>query len=147
MPRDRARPARTPPRGSREARGGRIGRLAQSCALLVALAWTVRTASAETLVLEAADARVSFDQQTAQPIVAFRLTEPSRRMFGEFTARNVGRTVEIRVDGRVVVKPVVRVPIVDGVGQLSGGFSLDGAKQLAGRLSSGSAKLEVEAVP
>jgi preprotein translocase subunit SecD len=102
--------------------------------------------AAEQLAVDVAQAEVAFDRRTGEPMVAFALTESSRRLFAELTARNVGRALVIRVDGRVLSKPVVREPILGGAGQISGGFSVDEAKDIAGRLSSGAAKLEFEAV-
>ena len=79
-------------------------------------------------------------------MVAFRMTEASQWLFAEFTSKNVGRKAEIRVDGRALSAPVIREPILGGSGQISAGFELDEAKELADRLSSGRAKMEIEAV-
>ena len=86
------------------------------------------------------------DERTREPMVSFRLTARSGRMFGEFTSRNIGRTIEIRVDGKVVMRPIVREPIMGGSVQLSGGLTLTEAKELADRLNSGSARVEAEVV-
>ncbi len=74
------------------------------------------------------------------------MTEASQRLFAEFTSKNVGRKAEIRVDGRALMAPVIREPILGGAGQIAAGFKLDEAKELADRLSSGRARMEVEAV-
>jgi preprotein translocase subunit SecD len=103
-------------------------------------------AVAEPLVLEVARAEVNFDQRTREPVVAFKMTGSSQRLFAAFTSKNVGRKAEFRVDGRALMAPVIREPILGGSGQISAGFKLDEAKDLADRLSSGRAKLEVEAV-
>jgi preprotein translocase subunit SecD len=103
--------------------------------------------AAEPLVLEVARAQVSFDARTSEPTIAFTMTESSMRKFADFTARNVGRTTELRVDGRVVMKPVIREPILGGAGQIAGGFKFNEAKDIADRLTAGTAKLEVEVVP
>ena len=42
--------------------------------------------------------------------------------------------------------PVIREPILGGSGQIAAGFKLDEAKELADRLSSGRARMEIEAV-
>lgn len=111
--------------------------------LLVAAA---ATAAAEPILIEIESAEVSFHGRTSEPMVAFRMTEASQRLFAEFTSKNVGRKAEIRVDGRALSAPVIREPILGGSGQISAGFKLDEAKELADRLSSGRAKMEVEAV-
>ena len=111
--------------------------------LLVASA---ATAAAEPIVIEIASAEVGFDQRTSEPVVSFRMTEASQRLFAELTSKNVGRKAEIRVDGRALTAPVIREPILGGSGQISAGFKLDEAKELADRLSSGRARMEIEAV-
>ena len=100
-------------------------------------------AAAEPLVLEVADAQPGFDQRTNEPIVAFRLTPAAARRFADFTRENVGKVVDVRVDGRVVTSPVVREPILGGAGQISGNLSLIQAKEMAERLAAGKARLEL----
>jgi preprotein translocase subunit SecD len=78
--------------------------------------------AAEPLSIEIARAQVSFDALTNQPVVAFRMTEASKRLFADFTTKNVGRKVEIRVDGRALSAPIIREPILGGMGQLAGAF-------------------------
>jgi preprotein translocase subunit SecD len=97
-------------------------------------------ASAEPLVIQVADASVAFDQRTGEPVISFRMQPASTQQFAELTARSVGKVLAIKVDGRVLSRPVVREPILGGVGQISGGFTRD----LAARLASGAAKLEFE---
>jgi preprotein translocase subunit SecD len=101
------------------------------------------TAAAQPLMLEVASARVGYDQRTAQPIVSFEMTEGASKLFAAFTSQNVGRAIELRVDGRTIIKTIVREPIVGGGGQLRVS-SADEARTLAARLSEGTAKLEVE---
>ncbi len=87
-----------------------------------------------------------FDERTREPVVAFRLTERSGRMFAEFTANNIGRTFEVRIDGKVVMRPIIREAIKGGSVQVSGGFTLKEAQELADRLNSGAARVEAEVV-
>jgi preprotein translocase subunit SecD len=101
-------------------------------------------AGAETLAVELADASFGFDQRTNEPIVSFRMQPASAQQFGELTARSVGKVLAIKVDGRVLSRPVVREPILGGVGQISGSFTREQARELAVRLKSGAAKLELE---
>jgi len=128
------------------------GRAELHCALLrwaLVLAATsfIGVATAEPLLIEIVRAEVGFDQRIGQPIISFTMAEASRRLFAEFTRQNVGRAMEVRVDGRVIMTPVIREPIVGGTGQLLGGFSTAEANALAERLSTGNAKIEVEIVP
>ncbi len=105
-----------------------------------------RKSTLPPLRLQIANATPILDERTREPVVTFRLTERSGRMFAEFTSNNIGRTVEIRVDGKVVMKPIIREPIKGGSVQVSGGFTLAEARELADRLNSGSAKVEADVV-
>jgi preprotein translocase subunit SecD len=62
------------------------------------------------------------------------------------TTHNVGRKAAILIDGRMVSAPVIREPILGGSGQVSGHFSAQEARDIALRLSSGAAKMEIEIV-
>jgi preprotein translocase subunit SecD len=129
----------------RNRRAGLSGPL--SCALLVAFIGSLGIAVAQPLVLDVAQAQVAFDQRTNEPIVAYALTEASTRLFAEFTTKNVGRTTEFRVDGRVVMRPVIREPILQGRGHISGRFTVAQVQEIVDQLSRRSAKIEVEVVP
>lgn len=122
---------------------------AASCVALLSSAFLVVSgivATGEPVAVEVASAVAAFDQRTNEPIVTFMMTESSRRLFADLTARNVGKPMEFRVDGKVIMKPVIREPVLGGRVQLSGGFSIDATRDLAARLSSGAAKIEVEVV-
>ena len=86
------------------------------------------------------------DERTREPVVTFRLTERSGRLFAEFTANNIGRTFEVRIDGKVVMRPIIREAIKGGSVQVSGGFTPASAQELADRLNSGTARVEAEVV-
>jgi preprotein translocase subunit SecD len=111
------------------------------------MAWPPGEALAQPIVLEVAEAMARFDAQQGAPVVDIRLTLPSRRLFADFTTRQVGKFIEIRVDGHVGVKPHILTPIFGGVFwlPLPGNATLEEAKEMASRLSSGAARLEVEA--
>ena len=85
-------------------------------------------------------------KRTGEPIVSFKMNAASARAFTDLTTKSVGKPMEFRVDGRVIMKPVIREPILGVTGQISGSFSVDEAKALAERLASGAAKLELEVV-
>ena len=113
--------------------------------LAVATIFGIATAAAEPLMFDIAQAEVAYDQRTGEPVVSFRFTEASARKFTAFTRQNIGRTTEMRVDGKVLSRPVIREPILGGAGQVSGHFSVPEAQDLAARLTAGT-KLEIEAV-
>jgi preprotein translocase subunit SecD len=126
-------------------RGASASRLVLNSLLGVATIFGIAAAAAEPLLLDIAQAEVAYDQRSGEPVVSFRFTPDSARRFGKFTQRNVGHAVEMRVDGKVLSRPVIREPILQNSGQISSNFSVQEAKDLAARLSSGT-KLEIEAM-
>ena len=57
----------------------------------------------------------AFDQ-TNQPVVSFRFDNLGARQFGDITRANVGKPFAIVLDGKVLSAPVIREPIIGGVG-------------------------------
>ncbi len=86
---------------------------------------------------EIVDASVAFDQQTNQPIINFKLSSFGAKVFGDFTAKSVGKRLAVVLDGKVFSAPVIRERIGGGSGQISGGFSLEEAGSVAIALRSG----------
>ncbi|MEQ8344556.1 MAG: protein translocase subunit SecD [Sneathiellaceae bacterium] len=83
------------------------------------------------------DATAGFDQQHGEPVVDFRFDQAGARRFAALTQKMVGRPLLIVLDGKVVSAPVVREPILDGSGRISGGFSFRESAQLAALLRAG----------
>jgi len=83
------------------------------------------------------DAQPGFDQQTNEPIVTFRFNSGGARRFGVATQQNVGRPFAIVLDDEVISAPVIREPILGGSGQISGGFAVEEANDLAILLRAG----------
>ncbi len=77
------------------------------------------------------------DSQTNQPVVNFRFDTLGAKKFGTVTAKNVGRPFAIVLDGKVISAPVIREAILGGSGQISGGFTFQGAQDLALLLRAG----------
>lgn len=82
------------------------------------------------------DARVNYDQNH-QPVVSFSLDSQGAKIFGDFSGANVGKRMAIVLDGKVYSAPVIRERIGGGSGQISGGFSVEQASDLAIALRSG----------
>ncbi|MBE3608964.1 protein translocase subunit SecD [Campylobacter californiensis] len=83
------------------------------------------------------DAKVAFSQQNNQPIINFSLNSEGARIFGDFTGANVGKRLAIVLDGKVYSAPVINERIGGGSGQISGGFSVEEAHDVAIALRSG----------
>ena len=91
------------------------------------------------------DAQAGFDSRTNEPVVNFRLSTSGARIFGDVTAKNVGRPFAIVLDNKVISAPVIQTPILGGSGQISGHFTVQSANDLAILLRAGSlpAKLTI----
>ena len=82
------------------------------------------------------DARVAFNQNN-QPIINFTLNSQGAKIFGNFSGDNVGKRMAVVLDGVVYSAPVIRERIGGGSGQISGGFSMAEASDVAIALRSG----------
>ena len=112
-----------------------------AAALLMASA---TAAIAEPLAIDVMDVAPIIDQWSKQPAIAIKMRPASAKQFAELTTQNVGRKLELRIDGKIVMAPVVREPILAGSLQISGGFTLQQAKDLADSIAAGKSKVEVE---
>ncbi len=83
------------------------------------------------------DAQPGFDQRSGEPIVSFRFNSNGARRFAQVTQENVGRPFAIVLDNEVISAPVIREPILGGSGQISGGFTVEQANDLAILLRAG----------
>jgi len=102
-------------------------------------------ANAEPIAIEVVSAEAGFDQRSGEPVISFKMTPTSQGQFANFTAANVGRKMDIRVNGKTLMSPVIREPITGGVGQISDrSLTASQAKDLAERIASGRAKIEFE---
>jgi preprotein translocase subunit SecD len=86
---------------------------------------------------ELTDAQPGFDQRTSEPIVTFRFNTKGAQAFARVTQENVGRPFAIVLDNEVISAPVIREPILGGSGQISGGFTVEQANDLAILLRAG----------
>ena len=89
------------------------------------------------------DAQVAFDQGN-QPIINFTLNSSGARIFGDFTGKNVGKRLAVVLDGKVYSAPNIRERIGGGSGQISGGFTLQEAGNVAIALRSGALPASVK---
>lgn len=82
------------------------------------------------------DSQAEFDQHN-MPVVSTVFDASGARRFAKLTTEHVNERFAIVLDGKVLSAPVIREPIPGGRGQISGGFTLQGAKDLAVLLRSG----------
>lgn len=79
---------------------------------------------ADTLLLDKATVQTASipDNCPAQPqntCVQIALTDTGSAWFARITAANIGKSVDIEVNGEVVTRPVIRVPILSGKAMLT----------------------------
>lgn len=82
------------------------------------------------------NAQPSFNQ-SGQPVVSFKLNAAGARKFCDVTRNNVNKPFAIVLDDEVISAPVINEPICGGQGQISGGFSVQEANDLALLLRAG----------
>ena len=82
------------------------------------------------------DSQADFDQHN-MPVVTTVFDATGARKFAKLTTEHVNERFAIVLDGKVLSAPNIREPIPGGRGQISGGFTLQGAKDLAVLLRSG----------
>ncbi len=80
---------------------------------------------------DVATAQVSIDQTTSEPYVSARFNKTGEKAFAEVTEQNVGKRLAIILDGNVYSAPVIRERIPSGQAQITGGFAVEEARDLA----------------
>lgn len=83
------------------------------------------------------NAQPNFDSQTARWVVSFKFDTVGAKKFGKITTDHVNKRLAIILDGKVISAPVIREPILGGMGQISGGFTAESANDLALLLRAG----------
>ncbi|MEO7691788.1 MAG: protein translocase subunit SecD, partial [Sphingomonas sp.] len=83
------------------------------------------------------DAAPRQNEETGAWEVDFALDGVGARQFAQTTTQHVGEPFAILLDEEVVSAPVIRDPIIGGRGQISGGFTAEGARDLALLLRAG----------
>ena len=91
------------------------------------------------------NAQPSFNQ-SGQPVVSFRLNSVGARKFCDITRKNVGQPFAIVLDNEIISAPRINEEICGGQGQISGGFDVKEAKELALLLRAGALPADLEVV-
>ena len=82
------------------------------------------------------NSQADFDQNN-MPVVTTEFDASGARRFAKLTTEHVNERFAIVLDDKVLSAPTIREPIPGGRGQISGGFTLQQAKDLAVLLRSG----------
>lgn len=89
-------------------------------------------------------ASVQLDQKTFEPYVSITFDDEGATMFGDLTGKLVGKQLAIFVGGDLISAPRVNEKIGTGQAQITGGFTLEEATQLANDLNSGAIPAPLE---
>lgn len=91
-------------------------------------------------------AAVEFDQVTGTPQINLEFDREGTDLFASITKENIGKRVAIYLDGVPISAPVVQSEITNGQAVISGGFTLEEAKQLVRDLNSGALPVPIELI-
>lgn len=91
-------------------------------------------------------AAVDFDQTLGVPQVALEFDSEGTKLFAELTKKNLGKRIAIYLDGIPISAPTVQAEITNGRAVISGGFTLEEAKQLARNLRAGALPVPIELI-
>lgn len=83
------------------------------------------------------DAGSDFDPMTNQPIVNMNMNSTGTKAWAKMTAENEDKPIAIALDNIVLSAPHVDEPIEGGTSRISGGFTVEEAKDLANILKIG----------
>lgn len=89
---------------------------------------------------------VQFSNKDSQPVVTIQFTNEGQKKFAEITQRNIGKRVVIYLDDIPVTAPLVNEAIQSGSAEISGGFTVDAAKQLSIQLNAGALPVPIQVV-
>lgn len=78
--------------------------------------------------------------------IAFVLKSDGQKIFGDYTTTHVNQYLAIVLDKQVVSVPVIKQPITDGQGVISGSFTQASAQTLAIQLRSGALPIPIKVV-
>jgi len=92
------------------------------------------------------NAQQSFEQQSNEPVVSIQFDQQGGAKFAKLTSENVNRPFAIILDGKVLSAPNINEPIMGGSAQISGGFTVESANQLAIALRSGALPVDLKVV-
>ena len=92
------------------------------------------------------NAQQTNDQQTNEAVVSITFDQQGGAKFAKLTSENVNRPFAIILDGKVLSAPNINEPIIGGSAQISGGFTVESANQLAIALRSGALPVDLKVV-
>jgi preprotein translocase subunit SecD len=90
---------------------------------------------------------VGRDPTTGEYYISFELTDEGKTIFADYTTNNIGKYLAISLDKRLISIPVIKTPITEGSGQISGGgFTEESSNALAIQLRYGALPIPLKVV-
>ncbi|MEF9877948.1 MAG: protein translocase subunit SecD [Clostridia bacterium] len=83
------------------------------------------------------------DQKTGKPAISFTLTSEGGKVFGDMTAKSIGKHITIQLDGKELMSPTVNEAIYGGSVLVTGDYTPEYAETVALQLQSGALPLEL----
>lgn len=77
------------------------------------------------------------NQGLSEPQVSLKFDDEGTKLFADLTKKNLGKPIAIYLDNQIISAPTVQAEITTGDAVITGDFSVDEAKKLAGRLNEG----------
>lgn len=95
--------------------------------------------------LEGKDLKAAYPTKddNARPAISFQLNNQGATAFGDMTAKSVGKTITIQLDGETLMAPTVQTVIYGGSVLVTGDFTEERAQDIALQLQSGALPLEL----
>lgn len=84
--------------------------------------------------LDISDVNAYFDDLQREYFVMIEFNEDGTKKLAEATKQLVGEKISIRLDGELILAPIVSSEIIDGKTAVSGNFTSDEAYELAGKI-------------
>ncbi len=81
--------------------------------------------------------------EDGKPAISFTLTSEGAQLFGDMTAKSIGKTITIQLDGKELMSPNVDEAIYGGSILVKGSFTQDQAETYALQLQSGALPLDL----
>jgi SecD/SecF fusion protein len=83
------------------------------------------------------NAKATYSSQSNEPVVLFRLDSDGTARLGRATSQNIDGLLAVVLDNQVVSVTAIREPVLDGIGQISGNFTVQSANDLVSLLRAG----------
>jgi preprotein translocase subunit SecD len=91
-------------------------------------------------------AQQGFDSRDNTPVVNIQFDQQGASKFARLTTQNVNKPFAIILDDKVLSAPNINEPIRGGTAQISGGFTVESANQLAIALRSGALPVDLTVI-